>query len=87
MWLLRVFFENYTVVLRPGVTGEAAAAGLEGLNDSLAPLYDAYRTPTGFSNRLRVASATFPWGGRERDDDHFAAQAEFRPWAPRESDR
>lgn len=46
------FFDNHHVALRPGVVGKNLALGLKAMNDWLRPLYDNYRIPAGFANRI-----------------------------------
>ena len=79
-------FDNYTVALCPGVFGKHLDHNSKSLNDRLRPLYDSYRTPTGSPNRLCLASACLTCGGRDKEEDHFATEAEFTAWAPRDFD-
>ena len=82
-----MFFDNRTVALRPGVFGIQLAMSLKPLNERLRPLYDAYRCPTGFSNRLCLRASCLTWGGRSKKDEWVATESEFCSWSPRDFDK
>ena len=81
------FFDNHTVALGPGSTGKALAQNLKSPNERLRPLYEAYKIPAGFSNRLCVGTSCLSWGGRDREGDHVLSEADFAACAPSEFDK
>ena len=81
------FFDNRTVALGPGITGKAMAQHLKTLNERLRPLYEAYKIPTGFTNRLSTGAACMSWGGRDREDDHVLSESDFVSWTPNDFDK
>ena len=81
------FLDHRAVALRPGADGEQPAACIKSLNERLRPLYDSYRLPSGFPNRVCLGAACSTWGGREKDGDWVITEAEFRSRAPHEFDK
>ena len=56
------FFDNRHVSLCPGVVGQNLAIWTKALNDRLRPLYDNYRIPNGFTNRVFLGAESFQRG-------------------------
>ena len=81
------YFDNHAVALGPGITGKALAQHLKSLNERLGPLFEAYRLPAGFPNRLCIIAACLSWGGRDREDDHVLSEADFAAWTPHDFDK
>ena len=81
------YFGNHVVASGPGITGKALAHHLKSFNERLRPLYDAYKIPTGFPNRLCIGAACLTWGGRDTEDDHVLSESDFAAWAPNDFDR
>ena len=81
------FFDNDAVSFCPGVVGKQLAAGLKTLNERLRPLYDAYRIPKGFPNRVSIGAACLTRGGMSKEDDWAVTEADFGSWVPRDCDK
>lgn len=79
------FADNYTVALRPCLTGQEPPNGLMGLDERLWLVYETDRIPAGFSNRIRIAGAFCYWGGKGKEDDHMGTDSDYG-WAPNDFD-
>ena len=81
------YFDNHVVALGPGITGKAPAHHLKSSNGRLRPLYDAYKIPGGFPNRLCIGADCLTWGGRDKEDDHVLSESDFSACDPNDFDK
>lgn len=81
------YFDNHMVALGPGFAGRPLAKHLKSPNERLRPLFEAYKIPTGLSNRLCIGAASLTWGGRDREDDRVLSESAFVTWTPRDFDK
>ena len=81
------FFDNHLVDLGPGITGKALAQHLKSLNERIRPLYEAYKIPTGFTNRLCIGASCLTRGGRDKEEDCVLCESDFVAWTPNDFDK
>ena len=77
------YFDDRTVAIGPGVTGYALPHHLKALNERVRPLYEAYKLPARYANRLCVGAGRFPRGGGwGKEEYHAISEADFASWGP-----